>query len=416
MPVIPPTLVRLLFVAVALTGCQREEAGRSPRPGEPPRAARQPVPPGPPSPTPPSPTPPPGSRAVPPLPAPLPGQRTEVSAMVGAAERAAIGDLDGDGRGEIALADATRLRVIDRSGRELASVAVPGGIQILMIADVDGDRRPEILAGWGRSREHMTAPARVDIYRLRAGKLVAEVVLTPETSRNEITALVPLPEASAVLIAYFESKYVVRSVLARRTTSWTTEDLASLRTAPAYARADLDGDGAPDLVVGRVYGDAQGVDGEAFVLGPGGARTPLPTTRGVRELAIADTDGDGQPELYLADGWHQNYGQHGRGLLTQIRYVGGVYQATLIEDTPGQFSVGRILPADVDGDGRPELVTVGSHYVRVFDRAGDRWIGTTIAGAARDVAVGDLDGVAGDEVLVLGERAEIIDLRPRPAP
>jgi FG-GAP-like repeat len=360
------------------------------------------------------------TRLAPPLPYPLPGVRTELTAAVGKAERAAIGDLDGDGKNELVVADAQRLRVLDVAGKERASAPVLGGIQVLTIADIDGDRRAEIFAGWGMSREHRQATARVELYRLDATGLAGEAVLAPRTERNDVTAIVPIAEErGAVLIAYFDSKYTVKSVIARRGAAgapgatWSTADVATLRMATSYARGDLDGDGRPDLAVGRIYGDDKVADGDAFVLRDGGARVPIPTTRGVRELAIADADGDGRLELFLADGWHQEYGRLARGLLTWARWSEseGGFRAEQIEDTPGQYSVGRIVPSDVDGDGRPELVTVGSSYVRMFDRRSGRWEGQTLAKAARDVAAGDLDGVPGDELVILGERVELVSLR-----
>ena len=386
----------VLFAILAAVGCQHKERDEAPaetRSGAPSTAAES-------------------SRSVPPLPVPLPGTRSDLTALVGKAERAAIGDLDGDGRNEIVVADAQRLRVLDASGKERASTIAPGGIQVLAIAQLDDDRRAEIVAGWGLSREHRQAPARVDIYRLDGERLVAETILTPKTSRNEIAAIVPFTEERGTfLIAYFDTKYTVHSIIARRGAAWSLSDVATIGMATSYARGDVDGDRRPDLVVGRVYGDDKGAAGEAFVLRDGGERIPMPATGGVREVAIADGDGDGQPELFLADGWHRDYGRQGRGLLTWIHRVDGALRSDLIEDTPGQYSVGRIRTSDVDGDGRVELVTVGSHYVRMFDRRSGQWEGLTLAGAARDVAIGDLDGVAGDELLILGEQAEIVSLR-----
>src|ERR1700730_15119375 len=52
---------------------------------------------------------PPPARA-PKLPDPLPGVRKDVTAIVGAAVRVAIGDLDGDGASEIVLVDPQQLR------------------------------------------------------------------------------------------------------------------------------------------------------------------------------------------------------------------------------------------------------------------------------------------------------------------
>ena len=219
-----------------------------------------------------------------------------------------------------------------------------------------------------------------------------------------------MPDAKSVLLAYFDSKYNVTSVVAKRgAQTWEVSKIASIRMATSYARGDLDGDGALDLVIGRVYGDDKGLDGDAFVLAQDGTRKRIPTTRGMRSLAIVDGDGDGRPEVFIGDGWHQSYADHARGLLTWARYSGSELETALIEDTAGQYAIERIVPATIDG--KPAIVTVGTNYVRVFQRAGDRWRGITIAGLARDVAVGDLDGVPGDEILIVGEHSEIVNLR-----
>ena len=351
---------------------------------------------------------------APPLPDPLPGTRRDITALAGAATRAAIGDLDGDGKAELVLADAATLRVVEpASGRVRASRPVPGGVLVTVAADLDGDGRAELYVGTGQTREHRATPARVLRYRLDGDQLVEEEVLAPTTSRDEVVAIVPVPgPAPELLIAYFESKYMVRSVVARRAEAgWQVTDVGVLRTATAYGRGDLDGDGRVELVVGRVYGDALGADGDAFVLASDGSRDAIPTMRGVRELAVADTDGDGRAEVFLADGWHQNYAGLARGRLTWARRVGRELRAELIEDTPGQYSVGPIVPGDLDGDGRLEVVTSGSAYVRAYRRDGDAWRGLSIAPAARAIAVGELDGAPGAEIVILADRSEIVTLR-----
>jgi hypothetical protein len=332
-----------------------------------------------------------------------------VDAAVGA-HRAAIADLDGDGGNEIVLVDPSQLRVISSSGTTLAAAPVTGGIQVLRAADIDGDDHVEVIAGWGQTREHMDARTRFTVHRLVHARLVEDVILAPTTTRDDTVAIVPLRDARSVLLAYFESKYMVTSVvMSPQGPGWKRESLATIRTAVAYASGDVDGDGAADLVVGRVYGDEIGIDGDAFLLGPGGERRPIPTTRGVRSIAIAGSEPDGRNEIFLGDGWHQNYGKLARGQLTWIRVDEGGMRSELIEDTPGQYAIEQIVPAMVGG--RPVLVTRGSAYVRVFHRDGNLWTGVTVATAvARDIAVGELDGIPGDEVLVLADPPQVIHL------
>lgn len=327
----------------------------------------------------------------------------DVVAAVGSASRAVVADLDGDGKREIVVVNEKTLRVIDRSGGELASVPVTGGIHVLVAADIDDDGRVEILAGWGASRDWHDAKARVTLHRLRAGALAEETIVAPQTPRPEVTAIVPLEDRS-LLVAYFDSKYSVTSAIAKRgAAGWQLDPLASIRMATSYARGDIDGDGKPELVVGRIYGNDLETDGEAFVLAPDGTRTKLPTTRGLRSLAIIGGD------LFVGDGWHQNYVREADGLVTRIHHEPGGFHAELVEDTAGQFSIERIVPATVDD--RTILVTLGNRYVRAFRRDGETWSGVTIGRAARDIAVGDIDGKPGDEVLLVGDKAELVDLR-----
>lgn len=353
---------------------------------------------------------PPPREPVPPLPDPLPGKRTNLTSAIGPVWRVAIADLDGDGTRELVAIDGKAIRVLDAAGKELVTAPVTAGIQTLVAADLDGDKHDELYAGWGQTRDFMDAKARVTVHRLDKKTLAEETVLAPETERPEITAIVPMLDQKSLLVAYFDSKYMVGTTkVTKGAGGWTGTKIASIRTAPSYAYGDVDGDTKPDIVVGRVYGDDRGIDGDAFVLAPDGTRTLIPSTRGLRSLALADGDGDGHLDVFMGDGWHQNYGQIARGLVSWARHGERGFTTQLVEDTPGQYEVMRILPAHIGG--ALALVTQGSHYVRVFVRDGERWSGTTIAGAARDIAVGDVDGKPGDEVLVVGEKSsELIDL------
>jgi hypothetical protein len=334
----------------------------------------------------------------------------DLTKAVGNATHAAIGDLDGDGVGELVVVDAQRMRVLDATGRERASIGVESGIQVLITSQLDNARRATIYAGWGQSREHMAAKAKVTAHVFDGTSLSQQTVLEPETPRNEVLALVPIVDKQTLLVAYFSSKYSVSSVAMRLDPhGWVEERITTMRMATTYARGDVDGDHKTDLVIGRVYGDDVGVDGDAFVLRPDLSTTPIPTTRGVRSLAVADTNGDGIDEVFLGDGWHQNYGKFAKGLLTTSRAGASGFTSTLIEDTAGQFEISRILPAKVNGE--TVIVTLGSAYVRVFQRNGDSWSGTTLANGARDIAVGDVDGKPGDELLIVGPRSELVDLR-----
>jgi hypothetical protein len=358
---------RIVLVA-ALAACQQSHDAPPPAPAAPPAPVSTPAP---------AATPAPPRTPAPPLPATLPGKRRALDA--GKATRAAIADH------QLVLVDGEAMRVVDHTGKELARAPVTGGIEVLVASGHD------VYAGWGQSREHMDAKARVTRHRLDHGTLREEVVLAPTTTRQDVVAIIP---GKDLLVAYFESKYMVKKVVVK---DGAETDPVTIRMATAWAVGPM------GTVVGRLYGDAKGVDGDAFILAPDGSHKPLPTTRGVQGLAIIGND------IFVGDGWHQNYADRAQGLLTWLRPEGGAYKSQLIEDTPGQFTIFQIVAADLDGDGSPELITRGSAYVRVYKRTGDQWKGTTIGGAATDIAVGDLDGT-GNEIVILGDHPEVVDL------
>jgi hypothetical protein len=312
---------------------------------------------------------------------------------VGRALRAAIGDVDGDGRGDIALADEKRLWVIDRAGRELGSVPAPGGIQALVVTAVDG--RGAVVAGWGRDRTHQDAGTRIGSYRLEGGTLVEEIIAQPDSERPQVAAIVAAPPD--LLIAWYADRYVVKSALARRANGrWQLEELAALRTASSYALGDVDADGRRDLVVGRFYGDQLASDGDAFLLRPDGTRVAIPTTRGVNAIALAGGD------VFLADGWDKDYGKVARALLTRARWVGGAFHSEVIGRLTPDYTIWQLVAADLDADGDAELVARGNASVWLFEHKGTRWGARKIAREASDVVTGEIDGTPGDEVLVVG--------------
>jgi len=347
--------------------------------------------------------------------APSPGSRTDLTNAFdrdgGKSTRIAVADLDGDGDREIVAIDAKMIRVLDATGRDVTSLPVVDGIQQLLAADLDGDKRAELYAGWGQTRDHMDSVAKITTYRFEKGKLVEEVIATPATSRQDVTSLT-VYGPSELLVGYFDSKYMVTSMVATKgAKGWTTKTIASIRLAANYARGDLDGDGKPELVVGRVYGDEMGVQGDAFVLAADGTRKMIPSTRGLRSVITLDTDGDKRAEIFMGDGWHNNYAKEAHGLLTTVKLDGtlatGTFTSALIEDT-GQYEVSKILPATIDG--KLALVTQGNSFAKVFWRDNGAWKSLTYAGVTRDIAVGDLDGKPGDEIVIAADKSELIDL------
>jgi hypothetical protein len=314
-----------------------------------------------------------------------PGQRLD---GVGKPQRIAAGDLDGDGQPELVVVDGATLRVTDAGGRERARMPTPGGIQVLRVATVGG--RGAILAGWGRTRDHREARARISVVRFENERLAEEIVAEPATERDEVVEI--LSSDDGLVVAHFTSKYEVQLARATKAEGWQLSPIARIRMGTSYALGDVDGDGEPDLVVGRVYGDEVGSDGDAFVLRPDGTRVPIPVVGGVRSLAVADLDGDGRQEILIGDGWNRDYGKVARARLTRVRWQNGAFSAELIEESPGQYTLWNLVVADLDGDGRADIATRGDTEIRKLTLR-DRWQATTVAKGCHDLALLDLHPV-----------------------
>ncbi len=131
----------------------------------------------------------------------------------------------------------------------------------------------------------------------------------------------------------------------------------------AVSTGDVDADGFIDIVAATANSFSGDGDGLVQVLrnrGDGTFETAVSyeTVNGQpHSITVADVDGDGAPEL-IAAGSESYYG--GASILWVFRNLGdGTFETPTVYDTPGG-SLTDILATDVNGDGAPDLVAVGS--------------------------------------------------------
>ncbi|MBF9220131.1 T9SS type A sorting domain-containing protein [Hymenobacter ruricola] len=227
--------------------------------------------------------------------------------------KVAVLDVNGDGRRDIVTADsggAVGVLLGQTGGGFAAAVTYAGGDGFstgLAVADTNGDGR-------------------------------LDLVVTNSIS-NTVGVLLGQPAAGfAPVITY-------RAVASSNSGSPTD-----------VAVADVNGDGRPDILTANPGGDEVGV-----LLGLAGGgfapATVYPTGSRSGFLAVADVNGDGRPDVVTANGSTAGVllGQAGGSFAPVSTYSTGI-------GTTG------LAVADVNGDGRPDIVTTksGSNLVGVL--------------------------------------------------
>jgi serine/threonine protein kinase len=303
----------------------------------------------------------------------------------------AAADLLGDGRPEIVVGSGERVLVLGSDGARLLDLDVGAAGAALALGDLDGDGSTEIVAGTVEGRIHPFS---------RDGKPGS-----PLDAETTIEAL-----ALADLDGGGKSQVVVGTgdglLVAFRAPGEPRFEIEMEGRIRALLAADLDGDGRQELLAGVAEGRVVGIGGDGIqqfeleagkavlsiavgeLLEPGvrtilagtvegdlvllprdGPRRVLSRAAGpVEHLSLADADGDGRPEILVGTGNASERGPVGELLLVRA-------DGSTAWRGSGAGRVTGIAAADVDQDGRPEIVSgdrTGFLTVRRLPRAETR--------------------------------------------
>jgi hypothetical protein len=152
--------------------------------------------------------------------------------------------------------------------------------------------------------------------------------------------------------------------------------------AESVAVADVNGDGKPDLVVANCvpsgFSTCAGKGVVGVLLGNGdGTFQPVVTHDsggfGANSVAVADLNGDGSPDLVVANECGSNMNCPGNGWVTVLLGNGDGTFESAVGYGSGGFVASSVAVADVDNDGRLDLVVTnhGSGTVGVLRGNGD---------------------------------------------
>jgi len=349
----------------------------------------------------------------------------------------AIGDLDGDGKPDLAVANASSASVsVFRNTSSSGSIAsgsfatkvdfTPGSNPLsVAIGDLDGDGKPELAVANYNS-------ATVSVFRNTS----SSGTVTFNTKVDFTTGSGPFSVAIGDLdgdgkadlaVANFGATTVsvLRNTSSSGTVSFGTKVDFTAETNPvSMAIGDLDGDGKPDLAVAN-FGSARvsvfrnTSSSGSITTSSFATKVNFTTGTSPRSVVIGDLDGDGKADLAVA-----NAGSASVSVFHNTSSSGSIASGSFADKvdfttTPNATSVAI---GDLDGDGKPDLVATidGSPSVSVFRNTSSS--GSIASGSFAikvdfttgtnplSLAIGDLDGDGRPDLAVANYSASTLSV------
>jgi hypothetical protein len=354
----------------------------------------------------------------------------------------ALADLDGDGRLDIVVGDRASDLVSVLINTTAAGSTTPSfadhadfatgdtgsgaiGSPAVAVADLDGDGRPDVVAGNSRGALSVLMNATV------AGSSALAFAAHADVPSIENATSIAVDDFNAdgkpdlaVIAGGPTGTSATVSVFLDTTTGSTPAfaprlDITTGADANHVVAADVNGDALPDLVV------SNGVASKLSILtnttAPSAsaatfAKSDLETANGPVALASADFNGDGKPDLAAAEVF-------AGGAAVEVFLDKTASEATPTFATTGaqaaEISVPLAIAAsDLDGDGKPDLVIVGDDQVSVWlDTTPPNTSAVTFAGHVDfsdsgpiAIAVGDLNGDGKPDLVMSSSTSDTVSV------
>jgi hypothetical protein len=278
-------------------------------------------------------------------------------------------------------------------------------------------------------------PARLELLTPASGAFVVEGVSDSDSNVFHKVLPLPLPDGRWGLVTLGGTKAAVK-LYTRDGAGFTGETLWSESFGGKFDRmrdaelGDVDGDGAPDIVVGThdqgiVAYLHRGADGKWSV-----ERLDKQPNTFIHEIELGDLNGDGAMEIYATPS-EPNRLEAGAQSGQVVRYVPKLKEGRKVVADLKNRHAKEILVADVDGDGRDELyvaveaLTKGQRdaveivepvEIRRYDQDTPKDAGKVVARIrdryCRFLTAGDVDGDGKKELVAAAFRSGVWLLKP----
>lgn len=272
--------------------------------------------------------------------------------------RLLAGDIDGDGRAELIVAEGWYWVWAYDVEKQLPkwSLHMDHDISAVALADVDGDGRADLLVGDGQwGSVHAFDPQSLrEIGQIANPEHGVTAIAVADVNGDGVAELLwGAGATSSGSDHLYVARWATRSIL------WQNDDLTGPFVGPVVG--DLDGDGVPEIVFAS-YKSESGYDSGRIIvvdsrtlavraISPGVADGYFGWT-GLHDIKLRDIDGDGKLEIvvgtdYLYDGLIEIYKFSSDNRFTRVwrnatRPVGAPFLSVEV--------------ADVDGDGKLEVL------------------------------------------------------------